>query len=384
MEINDLPLRELFYKLRSAGLVLGIDEYQLLLQALMAGFGLADRNALRQLCKTLWVKSLAEEHTFYEYFDRLISQEISTEIIKETVTLEPPVEPKSPNLDPIPEPKPEKPSDESSLPELPSNQSVGDEFLDPTLEDTDISEITLGIEDVIQAAKAQTSELFGAETADYLLLDDYLPVTVRQMNQSWRYLRRPVREGALTELDVSATIDQIAQQGFFLNPVLVPQRVNRSQLILLLDLNGSMVAFHSLGERIKDTVIAGGQLGRSQVYYFHNCPVDYLYLDPGQRYYRTFEQVLHQTSPSYTSVLIFSDAGAARGGYSEDRLEWTQIFLQQLQQKIRYVAWLNPVPRERWAGTTAGEIAKLVPMFESDRPGLQQAIKVLQGNLIRR
>jgi uncharacterized protein with von Willebrand factor type A (vWA) domain len=34
-----------------------------------------------------------------------------------------------------------------------------------------------------------------------MALTDYFPVTRRQMKQSWRYLRRPVREGPLEELD---------------------------------------------------------------------------------------------------------------------------------------------------------------------------------------
>ncbi|MHC5929198.1 hypothetical protein [Nostoc sp.] len=40
MEVNDLPLLELFTKLREAGLPLGIEEYQLVLQAMQAGFGI--------------------------------------------------------------------------------------------------------------------------------------------------------------------------------------------------------------------------------------------------------------------------------------------------------------------------------------------------------
>ncbi|MFN6563857.1 MAG: hypothetical protein RMY28_029230 [Nostoc sp. ChiSLP01] len=39
MDVNDLPLLELFTKLRQAGLPLGIEEYQLVLQAMQAGFG---------------------------------------------------------------------------------------------------------------------------------------------------------------------------------------------------------------------------------------------------------------------------------------------------------------------------------------------------------
>jgi uncharacterized protein with von Willebrand factor type A (vWA) domain len=92
------------------------------------------------------------------------------------------------------------------------------------------------------------------------------------------------------------------------------------------------------------------------------------------------EERLSGLSPNRACVLIFSDAGAARGGYSENRLELTERFLQQCQQRLCYLVWVNPVPKERWGMTTAGEIAKLIPMFECDRLGLQNAVKVLRGN----
>ncbi|MGL4502090.1 MAG: CoxE, partial [Planktothrix sp.] len=177
-------------------------------------------------------------------------------------------------------------------------------------------------------------------------------------------------------------IENIIRDGFFLDPVLVPQRLNRVELVLLLDVDGSMVAFHSLGDRIKETAMRGGRLGSSRVYYFHNCPVDYVYGTAGYSQVVRVEEMLSGLSPNRACLMIFSDAGAARGGYSEDRLELTQRFLQQCQQRLRYLVWVNPVPRERWEMTTAGEIAKLIPMFECDRIGLQNAVKVLRGNLV--
>ena len=244
-------------------------------------------------------------------------------------------------------------------------------------QDTDFApEIPLKFQDEVQVAKSKQREF------SYLLLADYLPVTGREMKQNWRYLRRTIREGPKVEVDVAATIKQISQEGFFLNPVLVPRRVNRVELVLLLDIDGSMVAFHRLGDRIKETAMRGGRLGRSQVYYFHNCPVNFLYRDRARLDYLNIDQVLDRLSPIYSSVLIFSDAGAARGGYSEERIEFTEKFIRQLRQKLRYMAWLNPVPQDRWAGTSAGVIAQFMPMFECDKVGLKNAIKVLRGNLV--
>lgn len=393
MKINDLPLRELFDKLRQVGFVLGIEEYELLLEALMKGFGLPDEAALKRLCKTLWIKSVEEEKIFDDYFAKVISNPIDNPLVtlETLVTEQPPI--------PITQSQvkltPSKPRDKErvSPDKLPGDTLVSSEPPQPPIQpspevdnfktaETEFpSEVMVETGDEVQLAKTKTREQFDSDAdSSFLLFSDYLPLTKRQMKQTWRYLRRPIREGPLVELDVTATIEKIIQDGFFLDPVLVPQRRNRVELVLLLDVDGSMVAFHSLGDRIKETAMRGGRLGASRVYYFHNCPVEYVYGGPGYSPAVRVEEMLSGLSPNRACLLIFSDAGAARGGYSEDRFELTQRFLQQCQQRLRYLVWVNPVPKERWGMTTAGEIAKLIPMFECDRLGLQNAVKVLRGN----
>src|SRR5579859_2234368 len=76
--INNLPLFDLFTRLRQAGLPLGIDEYQSLLCALQVGFGVSDRIALARLCKVLWIKSVAEEHLFDYHFEQLLLQVVAS------------------------------------------------------------------------------------------------------------------------------------------------------------------------------------------------------------------------------------------------------------------------------------------------------------------
>jgi uncharacterized protein with von Willebrand factor type A (vWA) domain len=40
----------------------------------------------------------------------------------------------------------------------------------------------------------------------------------------------------------------------------------------------------------------------------------------------------------------------------------------------KLIAWLNPIPPERWQGTTAQFLAHLVPMYPLAPHGLNQAI----------
>ena len=474
--MDELPLLELFTRLREAGVPLGIPDYEAALQALQKGYGLPDRAALARLCQTLWVRSSDERQLFDYYFNQLIERELaqpkslatktdqpdqggrqlqtfvkdilSREKIKDSlvllvgggafgavllvVTTWTPPESKvttptvlSPSKTPVPSASnvPVQPTQTAQpiQPWSPSNQKfwlpqaglflillVGAGLIGlgavwllrryqivnrfqrhqpPSMplskpSATLPSELLHTIKDEVQVAQTVrqvTSQTQGKLGDRFLLSTDYLPVTQRQMKQSWRHLRRMVREGMATELDVEATVQRIAHDGMLLNPVLVARRTNRTELVLLIDQDGSMVPFHSLSVRLVETALRGGRLGKAGAYYFHNCPVDYLYNDPMHQEAEPIEEVLRGFQRDRTAVLIFSDAGAARGGLNLERAELTATFLQQLKQHVRYVAWLNPMPKPRWNTSTAREIALHVPMFEATRQGLDEAIDALRG-----
>jgi len=213
----------------------------------------------------------------------------------------------------------------------------------------------------------------------FLLTDEYLPLTRRRMKQSWRYLRRPTREGSPTELDIKATIDEIGHKGMLFEPILIPPRVNRTELLLLVDQGGSMVPFHILSSRLVETAQRGGRLGSVSTYYFHNCPVEDFYRDHHLVEAESIDAVLRRFDNERTRLLIISDAGAARGTYNVDRIVLTEELLDRLKQQFRYIVWLNPMPRSRWRDTTAEEIMHAVPMLEVSRRGFDDAIRVLRG-----
>jgi uncharacterized protein with von Willebrand factor type A (vWA) domain len=345
--VHDLPLLDLFTRLCEADLPLSIDDYHLLLQALQGGFGIANQDALRRLCRVLWVKSDDDSHVFDYHFEQIMAPAMEGDL-----------------------------SSEIESPSLSSRRPARfiKSFSTPT------SEPMLQIEDDIQVAKVMSQETGKDETAysQFIQTDEYLPVTRRQMKQSWRYLRRSVREGPPVELDVDATIMAISRQGFMLDPVLVPRRMNRAELLLLIDQGGSMAPFHVLSRRLAETALRGGRLGSAGTYYFHNCPVEYLYHDFAHHKAESVKSIL-SNHHEQTGILVFSDGGAARGGFNLERYELTEKFLEQFRQKFRHIAWLNPVPKERWLATTAAEIMQLVPMFDIRRRGLDTAISVLRG-----
>ncbi|NEO23609.1 MULTISPECIES: hypothetical protein [unclassified Moorena] len=249
-----------------------------------------------------------------------------------------------------------------------SLSQLADGYLQPNA----ASEFVREMEDEVQVAQVLLKDRFSSNT-------EFLPITRRQMKQSWRYLRHSVREGPPVELDLEATVEQAARQGSLLNPVLVPRYVNRTELLLLIDREGSMITFHSLSQRLAETAAREGRLGNAGIYYFHNCPIQYIYQDPDLLKGELISSVFARLHHTRATVLIVSDAGAARGGFNPERLRLTKNFLDQARLRVRQIAWLNPMPQGRWLETTAQEIARLVPMFEVSRQGLDQAIDVLRG-----
>lgn len=367
MNPDELPLLDLFNRLRREhSLPLGVEEYMAVLRALRAGFGVGDRRALEQLCCTVWVKSEEEARLFHRLFEQMLAQPV--------------VRPREPSPPEPPQPAPETPAAPSL--EAPAPEAARPAPSSPAQRTA--PSLRLEMDEpaqVVQAVRRSARDDLEIGRPRFSLLTEYFPVTRRQMKQSWRHLRRPVREGPPEELDVIATIEKIGREGILLEPVMVPRRSNRAELALLIDQDGSMVPFHALSRQLAETARRGGRLGQAGVCYFHDYPDSYLYRDPARLEAQPIPEALAAIGER-AAVLIVSDAGAARGNFDPERLERTRAFVQQLKQFVRRYAWLNPMPNDRWPGTTAGEIARLAPMFEMSRRGLDAAISALQGRYV--
>ncbi|NMG08546.1 hypothetical protein [Brasilonema sp. UFV-L1] len=350
------PLFDLFIRLREkAGLPLTIDQYDMLLQALKGGFGIASRDELKQICRLLWVKSKSSpqaekfEQYFEEYFQQLQLQapkHKSTRTTKET----------SPDTAPSQTSANDTSSPTSLTPPRPSQSSP---------------QIPIAMRRELLPEKPFGKNHYQLSVKDF-------PVTERQIQQNWRYLRRSIREGSFTEVDIEATVQQISQDGVFLEPVLIQSRMNRAELLLLIDVSLSMVPFHLLSQKLVEN-LQSGRLGKADTYYFRNCPKDYLYFHPQRPDAKPIDELLPKLHSNRTIALIISDGGAARGGINRERISLTADFLQDLVPCVRHIAWLNPIPEERWRNTTAQAISQMVQMFELNPFGLKAAIRSRKG-----
>ncbi|NJM74108.1 MAG: hypothetical protein HC862_30745 [Scytonema sp. RU_4_4] len=366
MKLEELPLLEIFNTLRQRhGLPLGVEEYLVVLHSVQAGFGISNRQELKQLCCMLWAKSEEENRLILRLFEQMWRYS-PADSGKETST-------KNDTSNLLTPENFQAPSDDTSIPEQSS--------LDEPLSDLETSPtITPEPVQAVQAVRSSRGDR-EMKRPRYMLLTEYFPVTKRQMKQCWRYLRRPVRQGVPTELDVEATVTKIGREGILLQPVMMPPRINRTDLVLLIDQEGSMVPFHDLSRQLVETAQRGGRLRTTNVFYFHDYPDEYLYRHPAMLDAKPISEVLEEIGER-AAVLIVSDAGAARGSFDQERVDNTKVWIEQLQRSVRYLAWLNPMPSECWGQTTAGEIARFVPMFEMSPQGMNAAISVLRGRYI--
>lgn len=385
---HDLLLWRVFSRLRKElNLPVGVDEYHLLLLALENGFGWENRNNLARLCETIWLKSPENRGYLRKVLDEVIGAEVMTidrlEAEVEKANQEKPLTEQKP-----PEEKqPEKPKETPA--EKPETQPKAEQ---PTTLEERAQVETEAIGQVLDVNLEESAvPAAHVPVTGFILDDSYLPLSLREMKQSWRFLRNPVHGGNSEEIDIPATVKNIARDGLFTEIVFRPSVVNKSHLLLLIDHGGSMIAFDLLADQLTQAARQGGGHPDAEVYYFHNSPQGYLYKNRNQVEGFARTRIWLKNRSPYTSVMIVSDAGAARGNYNPLRIQQTAVFLRELKAYIGKIAWLNPVPEYRWAGTTAEEIAKLVPMYEcmspkearlyadSWRNGMDRSVQVLKG-----
>lgn len=348
----ELPLERLFLHLvNDRGFSLTVRDYQDALRALALGYGGGDRQSLLHLLETLWVRSDEESRQLNLLFREIplpTDEEIAAWTGEEVQTVQEAEEDRRESGG-----EEETPSEETQVPQI--------QFSAPT-------QAGLGL----PQAQADPS---GREP---FILHPRPPVSLRSLIVTWRRFRRASRSGPKVELDLAATIAEQSRRGFLAQPILVAARRNLARLVVLVDASPSMTAWRPLNSALAES-LRESRLGLAALYYFHNVPDERLYARETLTGPVPVEELLERHSGS--TLLIVSDAGAARGRRDRERIETTRQFLDRVSGQWQPVAWVNPMPRRRWKGTSADRIARFpsLSMTELTEDGLAQAIDILRG-----
>lgn len=347
----------LFNRLRRDGFNLGVDEYLAVLKTIDGDCKPETEAALKAVLKLLWCSSVDEQSYLETIWDTIVANLPKPDHQAREVT----------ESDELSDPNPQIPMNrDEDIVVPPSNQA--DNPPRPRQNTPQLSPLPF------------RTPLTLVEQKDDLDLNSELPVSRRYMVYSWHYLRRSIADGIPDVLDVNATVEKTAKQGFFLQPVFKRRQKNHAHLLLLIDREGSMTPFHHFTNDLVTTAQFESTIEKVDVGYFHNVPTESIYQDTHLNKPIAFETLLSQCDDK-TSVLIVSDAGAARGYRRLERIQATTEILFEIQEYTNSIAWLNPMPRNRWGRTSAKIISQFVPMYHLNNEGLTQAIATIQGKL---
>ncbi|HEU4959510.1 MAG TPA: VWA domain-containing protein [Sphingomonas sp.] len=184
-------------------------------------------------------------------------------------------------------------------------------------------------------------------------LDSTRALGTRNIKLALRRLRRFAREGAADELDLDATIEGTARQGW-LDIRMRPERHNAVKLLLFLDVGGSMDPFVTLCEELFSA--ATSEFKNLEFFYFHNCPYEGLWKDNLRRFTERTPtgHVLHKFGHDYKLVFV-GDASMSPyeithpGGSVEHMNEEAgAVWMRRLTATYPAAVWLNPLPEAQW------------------------------------
>jgi uncharacterized protein len=223
------------------------------------------------------------------------------------------------------------------------------------------------------------------EKREYRNLDDQVELGTRNIKVALRRLRRFARQGAQDELDMDATIDGTARQGW-LDIHMRAERRNTIKVLLFLDIGGSMDAHVKMCEELFSA--AKTEFRNLEFFYFHNCLYEGVWKDNRRRHAEKIPtwDVLNKYPGDWRAIFV-GDATMSPyeitmpGGSVE---HWNEeagaVWLKRATQQWDKVAWLNPSPEKYWSySASVGLIREVIDerMYPLTLEGLEKAMRAL-------
>jgi uncharacterized protein len=223
------------------------------------------------------------------------------------------------------------------------------------------------------------------EKREFKNLDNTVELGTRNIKVALRRLRRFAREGLADELDLDATIQGTAKQGW-LDIHMRPERHNAVKVLLFLDVGGSMDPHIKLVEELFSA--ASAEFKNLEFFYFHNCLYEGVWKDNRRRYSERTPtwDALHKYGHDY-KVIFVGDAAMSPyevshvGGSVEHMNEEAgATWLQRVTHIYPATVWLNPVPESRWEYSSSTILIRQLmngSMYPLTLDGLDDAMREL-------
>jgi uncharacterized protein len=221
------------------------------------------------------------------------------------------------------------------------------------------------------------------EKREFSNLDNTKELGTRNIKIAMRRLRKFARDGAQDELDIGATIDGTARQGW-LDIHMRAERRNAIKVMLFLDVGGSMDPFVKLCEELFSAATA--EFKNLEFFYFHNCPYEGVWKDNRRRFAERTPMwdILHKFPHDYKLIFVgdaamspyeISHPGGSVEHFNE---EAGAVWVQRMVNTYPAAVWLNPTPEAHWNYSQSTKILKELMkdrMYPLTLEGLDDAMR---------
>lgn len=224
------------------------------------------------------------------------------------------------------------------------------------------------------------------EKREFVDYDDQQELGTRNFKMALRRLRRFARQGAPTELDLDSTIRETARNAGMLDLQMQAERQNRVNVLMLLDIGGSMDDHIAQVESLFSA--ARSEFKHLEAYYFHNCVYESVWRNNSRRQSERLEtwDLLRKYNEDWR-IIIVGDATmspyeimAPGGSVEHYNKETGAAWLQRLNEHWPRIAWLNPEPQAYWPYRQSIAIIQNLMsdhMYPVTSAGLEEAMRYL-------
>jgi len=163
----------------------------------------------------------------------------------------------------------------------------------------------------------------------------------------WRRLFKPTKLPEYRRVDVVETVRKIAITGTLLSPVMETRFVNKAKLLVFVDISEAMQPWSVFEAMLVNTLTSNlSRMPETKIYYFDGAPGDEVYKTKGLQVPKKLCDLLKDHEGD--SILIFGEAGAAQGHFTQRMASRIKNFILSIRNRIAQVIWINPMPTERW------------------------------------
>lgn len=392
---------DFFYELRAEGVPVGLQEWNLLLQALQKGLHGSSLSRFYHLARSCLVKS----ETYFDSYDRVflkVFKGVEGALDIEDELMEWLNDPK--NFEGLTD-------EQRDMLERLNADELMQKFLETLAEQTERHDGggkwvgTGGRSPFGHGGEHPTGIRVGGRSrnrsamkvAEERRFENYRTdetLDLRQTKVALRRLRQLTRTGLATELDLDETVDETCRNGGEIELVFRPERRNDVRLLLLMDVGGTMEPFYEPVSRLLTALHEERGLRAFEAYYFHNCPYELLGKDARllRRNALPTGDLFRRLNGNW-KVMIVGDAAMhpaelmePNGNIDPRKQSGTRgiDWLRRIDDHFHRVVWLNPELPQMWDEyQTVRVIKDIFPMYHLSTDGIAEAVQALVGGRAR-